>query len=290
MGCSAIKSVYALAFPQRRVMEGWVTLSAPTVDQSANRFRKASQFYTTGRPTYPELLIERVAGLTSLQRCQRVLDLGTGPGFLAIAFAAHANHITAIDPSAEMLDVARVNAARAGVDIAFAQQSSFDLGPQLGQFHLVAIGRAFHWMDREDTLRRLDQLVERDGAVVLFSDRAPDVPANAWAAAYQTVRDKHSAQDKVGPVARSSPLSNDAILLASPFNVIERHSVVERRVTPLERFVDRVLSFGATWSRLDPPQIEEVANDIQVTLAPYAIDGVIHEVVEGHALIARRWR
>ena len=267
-----------------------MTASAPTVGQSADRFRNASKYYTTGRPTYPPLLIERVAALTGLEHRHRVLDLGTGPGFLAIGFAAYAGQVTAIDPSADMLDAARENAAQAGAGIDFVQGSSFDLAPQLGQFRLVSIGRAFHWMDRVDTLRRLDRLIDTDGAVVLFSDRAPDVPANAWLAAYQAVRDKHSAQDRVGPAARSSPLGTDAILLESAFKFLERHTVVERRATRLERFVDRVLSFGATWSRLEPPQVQEVAEDIRVALSPYAVDGVIHEVVEGQALIARRWR
>jgi SAM-dependent methyltransferase len=265
-----------------------MTLITPA--EATERFRNASQYYTTGRPTYPPLLIDRVVDLIGLQRTDRVLDLGTGPGFLAIDFAPRAGHVTAIDPSADMLGVARANAARAEVDINFVQSSSYDLDSRFGQFRLVTIGRAFHWMDREDTLRRLDGLIEPDGAVVLFFDQSPDVPANAWTAAYRAVLDKYSANDKLGASSRASLPSHEAVLLASPFDALERHSVLERRATPLERFVDRLLSLGAAWTGLDPSRVQDVTNEIRTALAPYATDNVIHEVVEGRALIARRTR
>ena len=267
-----------------------MSLITPTVEQTAERFRYASQYYTSGRPAYPPLLIDRVAELTGLKRTHRVLDLGTGPGFLAIDFAPRAGHVTAIDPSLDMLAVARGNAARAAVNIAFLQSSSYDLDHRIGQFRLVTIGRAFHWMDREHTLRRLQELIEPGGAVVLFSDKSPDVPANAWTEAYRGVLAKYSAEDKLGASSRASLPSHDAVLLASPFDAIEHHSVVERRATALERFVDRLLSLGAAWTGLDPSRVQEAAGEIEAALAPYATDGVIHEVVEGQALIAKRSR
>ncbi|MEU1514932.1 hypothetical protein ABZ490_22735 [Streptomyces sp. NPDC005811] len=46
---------------------------------------------------------------------------------------------------------------------------------------LTVMGAAFHWMDRDRTLRDLDQLVEADGAVVLSSGGAPgDVEPAPW--------------------------------------------------------------------------------------------------------------
>ena len=81
------------------------------------RFKTASRYYTTGRPAYPKLLSRRVAQLVGLDRGASVLDLATGPGFLAIDFAPHTGPVTAVDPSPEMLSAARENAARAGVSI-----------------------------------------------------------------------------------------------------------------------------------------------------------------------------
>jgi ubiquinone/menaquinone biosynthesis C-methylase UbiE len=105
-----------------------------------------------------------VCGLASTSR---VLDLGCGPGSLAMAFAPLVGEVVGIDPEPEMLRIARAEAARAGLQIDFREGSSGELGADLGLFRLVAIGRAFHWMDRQETLACLDRIVEPEGAVVL---------------------------------------------------------------------------------------------------------------------------
>ena len=72
-----------------------------------------------------------------------------------------------------MLRIARGGGRPAGLPIEFREGSSRDLGPDLGTFRLAVIGRAFHWMDREETLRRLDAIIEPAGAVVLFGADHP---------------------------------------------------------------------------------------------------------------------
>ena len=77
-----------------------------------------------------------------------------------------------MDPTPEMLSAARALAG-ATPNIRFVAGSSYELGPALGRFHLVVIGRSFHWMDRVDTLNRLDAMIEPAGAVALFATRPP---------------------------------------------------------------------------------------------------------------------
>jgi hypothetical protein len=106
-------------------------------------------------------------------------------------------------------------------NITFLQGSSYDLGPrivqQFGPFHLVTIGRAFHWMDRADTLRRLDALIGADGAIVLFSDSHPDVPDNAWLTEFRAIRLRHTGEDRAAWRQPDWP-SHTALLLDSATN------------------------------------------------------------------------
>jgi len=252
------------------------------------RFTIASRYYTTGRPTYPRLLSRRVADLVGLSG-GNVLDLGTGPGFLAIDFAPLAKAVTAVDPSPEMLAAAVRNAEQAGVRIQFVKGSSYELGPQLGRFKLVTIGRAFHWMDRAPTLEALDRLVDAGGAVALFAESYPDVPANAWRQEFQAIIDSYSTEDPARPQIRAAP-QHEAVLLSSPFDHLERISVLEPRRTPVERFVDRALSFASTWHGGRPGSREEdLAVEIRDAIRRRAdADGTVLEVLEGQALIARR--
>ena len=159
------------------------------------RFRELASYYTTGRPTYPRLLARRVAHLVGLDGTQTVVDLGTGPGFLAIDFHPFAGKVIAVDPEPEMLNAARRNATKAGVKIDFVSGSSGDLGPRFGRLHLVTIGRAFHWMDRPRTLQALDGLIEPTGGVALFQESYPQVPDNDWHPAFQAILDHYGAAD-----------------------------------------------------------------------------------------------
>jgi trans-aconitate methyltransferase len=126
------------------------------------RFRTAARHYLAGRPPYAARLIEDVAEFCGLSTRHRLLDLGCGPGQLAKAFAAKVGSVLGIDPEPEMLALAREDAAP---NTEWRQGSSHDLGPELGRFQLVTMGRSFHWMDRVETLRRLDGMIDPGGAI-----------------------------------------------------------------------------------------------------------------------------
>jgi SAM-dependent methyltransferase len=249
-----------------------------------NRFRAAASHYTAGRPPYPPRLIERVALLTGFDRTRRVLDLGCGPGQLARAFATRAAEVLAVDPEPEMLRLARQGAT--GLPIRFLQASSYDLGPMLGRFHLAVMGRSFHWMDRPETLRRLDTLIDPGGAVVLFGDCHPDLPDNvwrpAWRAALANFRDPEREHHRAGWVR------HEALLLDSAFNCLDVVAAIDRRHVPLAQLAERALSMSSINRGRSEEEMAAVAASVAEALAPFAVRGMITEIVESHALIATR--
>src|SRR5262249_62300402 len=118
------------------------------------RFHTTAGHYLRGRPPYAPALIRRVVQLCGVDTASRVLDLGCGPGPLALAFAPLVGEVIGIDPEPEMLRVGREEAARAGVAVGFREGSSRELGADLGGFRLVAIGRAFPWVGRQEAAPR----------------------------------------------------------------------------------------------------------------------------------------
>ena len=246
-----------------------------------DRFRSAAAHYEQGRVPYAPALIRRVAEVTRLGPQHRVLDLGCGPGTLARSFAPLAREVVAMDPSAEMLAAARALAAEAA-NIRFLAGSSYDLGPALGHFHLVVMGRSFHWMDRVDTLRRLDRMVEPAGAVALFHDSAPAVPANAWRKVWRDIRERY--EPNAEPHRRDPNwIPHEAILLDSPFAHLESFGVIERRALDVETLVQRTLSMSTT----SPSHLGEKTAAMVAELRS-ALADVREEVVETSALVA--WR
>ena len=247
-----------------------------------DRYRSAAAHYERGRVPYAAALIRRVAEVVGLGPQHRVLDLGCGPGPLARRFAPLAHEVVAMDPTPEMLSAARALAGETA-NIRFVAGSSYDLDPALGRFHLVVMGRSFHWMDRVETLKRLDRMIEPAGAVALFHDSAPAVPANAWRKTWQDIC--ASYEPKTGAHQHDPHwVRHEAVLLDSPFAHLEHFGVIERRALDVETLVQRALSMGSTSpAHLGEKKTAAIAAEIRLALAD-----VREEVVETSALVA--WR
>jgi SAM-dependent methyltransferase len=245
------------------------------------RYGSAAAHYERGRVPYAPELIRRVAEVTGLGSQHRVLDLGCGPGPLARGFAPFAREVVAIDPSPEMLAEAQTLAGRMA-NIRFLEGSSYDLDPAMGHFRLAVMGRSFHWMDRVDTLRRLDPMIEPAGAVALFYDTAPAIPSNAWRRIWNGIRERY--EPNTGPHDHDPDwIRNEAVLLDSRFARLERFGVVERRAVDVETLVHRALSMGSTSPAHLGDRMSAMVAEIRAALAD-----VREEVVETVALVA--WR
>ena len=259
---------------------------ATPVPSLPRRFRATASHYLAGRPPYPPRLIERVAALTGLPRDGRVLDLGCGPGQLAQAFAPLAAEVLAVDPEPEMLRVARQ--AAGGARIRFLQASSHDLGPAFGRFHLVVMGRSFHWMDRAETLRRLDPLIEPGGAVVLFGDTLPELPDNAWRMPWREAVTRFRDLDIGRPHHGPGWVRHEAVLLDSAFSRLDSVAAIDRRRIPAATLVERALSRSSTAQLRHGERSAALSEVVLRALEPFIVDGMITEVVEAYALIATR--
>jgi trans-aconitate methyltransferase len=253
------------------------------------RFRTAAAHYVAGRPPYSPRLIRRVVELCGLRREHRMLDLGCGPGLLAVAFAPFVREVVGVDPEPEMLRAAAARGAPANVT--WIEAASHDLGPRFGAFFLATMGRSFHWMDRADTLRRLDAMIEPGGAVALFHDSHPNVPDNAWYAAWREVMDRYAAGDTARGRSRSPGwVRHEAVLLDSAFAELEEIAVIERRRVDVETLIDRALSMSTTSRARLGARADDLVRDIRELIARIAPDGSVTEVITTMALIARRPR
>ncbi|MGK9164667.1 methyltransferase domain-containing protein [Inquilinus limosus] len=260
-----------------------------TIPFMPRRFRSAATHYLQGRPPYAAGLFPRIARVCGIGRDHRVMDLGCGPGQIAIALAPLASEVVGIDPEPEMLAAAAEAAARAGVRVTWRQGSSYDLGPELGRFRLVTMGRSFHWMDRVETLRRLDAMIDPGGAVVLIHDDHPNVPDNRWSQPYRELLDRYSEDDADRQLRKSPDWPNHtAVLLDSPFGRLEEVAVIERRRIPADTLVHRTLSMSSTAPERIGDRVGALIAEIEGLAAEHAADGMLTEVVTSTALIARR--
>ena len=263
-------------------------MSAQTaVDFESRRFQTAAAHYLAGRPPYPEDLIARVVQLVGLGVGDRVLDLGCGPGQLARAFAAHVKEAVAMDPEPAMLAIAREMAASVP-NMQVVEGRSDALDERHGCFKAVLIGRAFHWMDRDEILRTLDGLIEPGGAVVLFAEKSPKLPDNRRIEAFQEFSRAWAVEDRSHPVRRSGKRRDIAVLLASPFSRLEQISVVHRLPATLQSLTDRLLSFSSTSRARLGDRTDEMLAQLADKFAEWESEGPMEEVLTSMALMAFR--
>jgi hypothetical protein len=78
------------------------------------------------------------------------------------------------------------------------------------------------------------------------------------------------------------------VLLDSPFPHLERIAVIERRATPVKRLVDRALSLSSVSLGQTRERADDLACEMHQVLTAFARDGMVTEVIETEALIAKR--
>jgi release factor glutamine methyltransferase len=104
-----------------------------------------------------------VEAVLDLPRGARVCDVGTGSGAIALALKAERPdlHVAATDASGEALDVARANAARLGLDVAFHRGDL--LADAAGPFDAVVSNPPYV----EDGARLAPEIVRHEPALAL---------------------------------------------------------------------------------------------------------------------------
>lgn len=254
-----------------------------------HRFRSTVPYYRRYRVPYPDALIKAVADRCGVGPGSALLDLGCGPGPLAVAFARLGAVVTAMDPDSAMLAAARESAAEAAVSLTLVEGSSYDLNPALGRFRAVTMGRSFQWMDRAVTLVALDGLVEPGGAVVLLGSQRPPGARVNWLELVDRLREEfvpeRAAERRRRALMRES---HHAFLQRSAFSRFEVCGQVVHRILTPDEIVGRVYSLSDT----SPDALGDLQpafeKKLREGIARLASEGELGETIHMIALIAKR--
>jgi trans-aconitate methyltransferase len=248
------------------------------------RFDKAVDHYVAARLDYaPELIawLVRDTGAGG----KRVLDLGCGPGFIANAVAPHVSQVLGLDPSANMIDAAR---AAAAPNARFEIGSSEDLSAVTPPLQLVTIGRAFHWMDRAQTLGALDGLLAEGGAVALLNDRTVDVPMNRWWHAFNALMKSFAVLDDYNQHRASGDwVPHEEVLAGSALSDLRSLSVYKTHAWSEEKLIRHALSRSGTTEALLGDRLPEFKAASRELLSGFGA-GPWQSLNQHIALVARR--
>jgi SAM-dependent methyltransferase len=251
-------------------------------------FAGTAAYYARFRAPYAPVALDWVVETFALTDKDRVLDLGCGPGSLAIPLSRSVAEVIAVDPDAEMIaEGQRLAEREERRNISWLTTRAEDIPSDGDPFKTATIGQAFHWMDRDAVLARLAVLIPDGGGLALVNPgrRRPqelwEGTADPIIARYLGPRTRHPGANP------QEPEHEPALRRSACFSHLTRRefpSAVTRDVPSIIGFIysrsfssrplfgDRAGAFKAELSeallRLNPTGVFQERIETEVLIAP----------------------
>lgn len=183
----------------------------------------------------------------------RLLDVGCGPGIIALRLAHHFEEVVGLDADADMLAEAGRRAAELVIEnTRWVHARAEELPCNLGGFRVAAFAASFHWMEREQVAASVFEMLELAGAVVQVSDHPQAGTSEPPASLPYLPPPQEAIQALVrrylGPARRAgqgvllhgTPSGEDQVFRGAGFEAMERVEVKGGAV--IERTVDDIVA------------------------------------------------
>jgi SAM-dependent methyltransferase len=245
------------------------------------RFATTVALYEELRPPYPPSFFREVAQRLALGKQHALIDLGTGPGLLALGLAPYVGRIVGVDPEPAMLAAAKKAAERASQAFTLIAGKAEDLPNDVGSFDVVTIGRALHWMDREATLARLERLVAPEGVILVCASFSATDGRNPWLDEYNNARRAWSEESLWSESGSGARTHRDlaGFFRGTRFHAADAIKVETSHAIGVRDLARRVLTFSSSSPDVLGDEVEAMLRDVEQRLLPLSQDGWITEVV-----------
>ncbi|MER7708474.1 class I SAM-dependent methyltransferase [Kitasatospora sp. NPDC097605] len=254
-------------------------------------FAGTAAHYRKGRLPYAPGLVAALVEDLRLDGSGRLLDVGCGPGTLALDLAGHFAEVVGVDPDAGMITEAERGAAELGLGdkCRWIRTRAEQLPTDLGAFDVATFGQSFHWMNRPLVAATVRTLLRPGGALVHLSDlkseRRPTEglphPPVPHAAIAELVR-RH-----LGPVRRAGQgflphgtPGNEAAVLAAAGFADPRRLVVpggQALTRTTEQTVAEVFSVSSSAPHLFGPRLPDFEADLRRLLHDASPNGLFSQ-------------
>ncbi|MBN1173075.1 MAG: class I SAM-dependent methyltransferase [Micromonosporaceae bacterium] len=235
-------------------------------------------------------MLDQVAALSP---AGTILDLGCGPGSVALALAERGRDVIGADASPAMVDAARSAAARR--QLLGTVSWLVDDAHRLAKVPPVAgavIADAFHWFDRAAVLRRLDELVVPGGFVAVIVSFTAGTPKPWWYPLVDRVIDRHlGPMRQAGPgifYQQPDPRDHERVLRDSAFGRI----TVTRTDHRIRLTLDQVMAWQYTQAYSSPAvlgdRLPAFGRDVRALLTAAEPSGDFTAVTQPGLIIAYR--
>jgi SAM-dependent methyltransferase len=236
------------------MVDGW--------EWDSTLFEGSAGYYQRGRLPYAPHLAQVLVDALRLDGHGRLLDVGCGPGTLALGLAHLFREVVGVDADDEMIAEAGRRAAEAGVagTTRWIHTRAEDLPANLGTFTVATFGNSFHWMDRDAVAATVKSVLEPGGALVHISELKTETrnidglphPAVPYPAMTELVRRYLGPVQRAGQgvILHGTPSGEAAVLTRAGFTDPARYVVPGQQ--PLVRTIEDVVAWVFSMSSSAP--------------------------------------
>lgn len=161
-------------------------------DLQLNAARFSGQKYIDGyhkyRPSPPSDLIHTVLNYLNKAIAGKVVDLGCGTGISTRIWEDFAENIIGIEPSEEMIEIARKLSSSGKTEYLQRFSSKTGLASEIAD--IITCSQSFHWMEPKTTLAEVDRLLKPGGVLVVYDAHWPPTLNKPLEKAYHDLFDR----------------------------------------------------------------------------------------------------
>lgn len=129
-------------------------------------FKKSSLDYHNSRKGYPNQLFSDIIKISKINKKSKILDVGCGSGLSNFSLAKKGYSITGIDPSKELIKIARKNAINNNPQYIINNFEKHRF--EDNYFDLIISGQAFHWLDEKVAYKKCFNILKKNGYLAIF--------------------------------------------------------------------------------------------------------------------------
>lgn len=228
-------------------------------------FGKTADDYDRHRPGFPPSTFDRLHERGWIDAGMRVLDLGTGTGSLAIGLAARGLRVVGLDPSSELLDVARRRATELALSVDFVEGVAEDTGLAASSFDLVSAGQCWWWFEGDAAVAEAKRVLAPGGRILIASFSYLALPGSVPLRTEEIVLRHNPGWTKAGGNGLY-PEQVDALELGG-LEGVETFSYVETVGFDHQGWRGRMRACNGVGAALDDEQVEAFDRDLAAMLA-----------------------
>ncbi|MDX6655048.1 MAG: hypothetical protein QOH18_2318, partial [Solirubrobacterales bacterium] len=197
-------------------------------------YEGSAPYYARGRLPYPPEMAVVLRDALALDGRGRLIDVGCGPGSVALLLEGLFSEVVGVDPDPGMIAAAEAGARERGVANArWVRMTAESLPGGLGRFRMATFAQSFHWMDRATVASIVRAMLEPGGRWVhvdatthrgVESAAGLGLPSPPRAAIDDLIRTYLGATRRAGraTLPAGTPSGEDDVMVAAGFSGPER--------------------------------------------------------------------